>query len=177
MVIVLPPDVATDPPAWLLRAPALLVPGGPTRTESVRRGLEALPPDTGTVLVHDGVRPFASPALIERVRVAAREGPVVPLLSLTDTVKEVDAENRVVRTLERDRLRRAQTPQGFPAAVLREVHERAFLEGTRATDDAALCEAAGHRVAGVPGEVTNVKLTTATDFAFAEWLLESGRIP
>lgn len=178
MVLVVPPEVAADPPAWLLEAPARLVAGGASRTESVRLGLGALETEVETVLVHDGVRPFASAALVERVLGAARSGPVVPLVPVLDTIKVVDPEgSAVLRTLERSSLRRAQTPQGFPAPLLREVHEWAARDGRRATDDAALCEAAGHAVTGVPGESTNVKLTTPADFTYAAWLLETGRVP
>ncbi len=176
IVLVLPESVASAPPAWLVQAPARLVPGGATRTESVRLGLQALGGEPDTVLVHDGVRPFASVGLVERVLAAARRGPAVPLVPLQDTVKEVDAEGAVLRTLDRACLRRAQTPQGFPTALLREVHERAARSGRGATDDAALCEAEGHPVQGVTGEVTNLKLTTPEDFAYAAWLLESGRV-
>jgi 2-C-methyl-D-erythritol 4-phosphate cytidylyltransferase len=176
IVLVLPGEVAADPPAWLRQGPGRIVAGGATRSESVRRGLEALSGAAATVLVHDGVRPFVSSALIARVLEAAGSGPVVPLLPIQDTVKEIDREGTVLRTLERACLRRAQTPQGFPADLLREVHERAARTGRGATDDAALCEAAGHPVRGVPGEATNLKLTTPEDFAYAAWLLESGRV-
>lgn len=177
IVLVLSPGIVADPPAWLLQAPARLVAGGASRTESVRLGLRALESDPDTVLVHDGVRPFASLALVERVLGAARAGPAVPLLPVPDTVKEVDPDGGfVLRTLDRSSLRRAQTPQGFPAGLLREVHERASRSGRGGTDDAALCEAAGHRVRGVPGEPGNLKLTTPEDFAYAAWLLETGRV-
>lgn len=176
IVLVLPEEVVSDLPAWLREAPARAVAGGATRTDSVRRGLDALSGAPGTILVHDGVRPFVSDDLVRRVLEAARTGPTVPLVPVLDTVKEVDAEGTVLRTLDRASLRRAQTPQGFPAALLREVHERAGRSGVSATDDAALCEAAGHSVRGVPGEATNLKLTTSEDFAYAEWLLASGRV-
>lgn len=176
IVLVLPEEVASDPPAWLRAAPARLVAGGATRTDSVRRGLDALTEAPETVLVHDGVRPFASEVLVRRVLEAARTGPVVPLVPLRDTIKEVDAQGTVLRTLDRAGLRRVQTPQGFPAALLREAHEHAGRSGASATDDAALCEAAGQRVRGVPGELTNLKLTTPEDFAYAAWLLASGRV-
>jgi len=176
LVLVLPADVAEEPPTWLRQAPARLVAGGATRTESVARGLEAVSPGAGRILVHDGVRPFCSPALVRNVLAAAEVGPVVPLLPLRDTVKEVDGDGRVTRTPERASLRRAQTPQGFPAGVLREAHRRAARSGEDATDDAALCEAMGETVRGVEGEETNLKLTTPGDFEYAAWLLETGRV-
>jgi len=176
LVLVLPADAVEDPPAWLRDAPARRVPGGETRTESVARGLEAVSSGAGRILVHDGVRPFCSPALVRSVLAAAADGPVVPLLQMRDTVKEVDRSGRVVRTPERASLRRAQTPQGFTAEVLREAHRRAARSGEGATDDAALCEAMGEVVRGVEGEETNLKLTTPADFEYAAWLLETGRV-
>ncbi len=176
IVLVVPEETAQAPPTWLRKGPGRLVAGGATRTDSVRRGLLSLGLEVETVLVHDGVRPFASEGLVGRVLSAASGGPVVPLLPVVDTVKEVDGSGIVLRTLERSALRRAQTPQGFPAGLLRRLHEAAARAGRSATDDAALCEEAGHRVVGILGEETNLKLTTPADFDFATWLLETGRV-
>lgn len=172
VVLVVPEDVVEDPPAWLEAAADHLVPGGESRQESVRRGLAAVAGETTTILVHDGVRPFVSADLIGRVLRAAREGAVVPVLPMVDTVKVVDERGRVVRTIPRGRLRRAQTPQGFPSEMLRAAHRAAAREGRVATDDASLCEAAGQSVRTVRGEPQNVKLTTTEDFAYARWLLD-----
>src|SRR5579871_6274733 len=88
--------------------------GGATRQISVRAGLEALEKERPRiVLVHDAARPFASPALISRAIAAGASGAAIPGLGLTDTVKEVDAEGRVVATRDRNRLRTVQTPQAF----------------------------------------------------------------
>lgn len=176
LVLVVPPEVARDPAPWLREAPGRIVAGGETRTASVARGLAAVPDDADRILVHDGVRPFASGDLVARVLAAAAEGPVVPLLPLRDTVKVVDAEGRVTRTLDRAALRRAQTPQGFPAEVLREALRGAARSGASPTDDAALCEASGVTVRGIAGEETNLKLTTPEDFAYASWLLATRRV-
>lgn len=172
IVLVLPPDVAGKPPAWARGAADRVAAGGETRRASVARGLEAVPEEAGVVLVHDGVRPLATAALVRRVRRAAPEGPVVPVRPVRDTVKEVSEDGRVLRTLERARLRRVQTPQGFPASALRRAHRRARAEGWSATDDAGLCEAAGMTVSTVEGEARNLKVTTREDLALAEWLLE-----
>lgn len=177
IVVVLPADVVDEPPGWLRDRAVAMVTGGATRRESVALGLAAVPGETEVVVVHDGVRPFASEALVRRVADAAREGPVVPVLPVVDTVKRVDGEGRVTETLDRSTLRRVQTPQGFPASVLRRVHAEAESPKGVATDDAALCEAAGVTVGTVAGEPHNLKVTTGQDLAYVRWLLESGRIP
>jgi 2-C-methyl-D-erythritol 4-phosphate cytidylyltransferase/2-C-methyl-D-erythritol 2,4-cyclodiphosphate synthase len=104
--------------------------GGATRQASVRRGLEALAsraPDI--VLIHDAVRPFASPALVSRAIAAARKfGAAVPAIALTDTVKKVDRAGRILATLERSELRAVQTPQAFGFRRLIEAHQRAARE-------------------------------------------------
>ncbi len=147
-----------------LRAPAF---GGATRQVSVRAGLEALEKEQPEiVLVHDAARPFASPALISRAIAAGASGAAIPGLGLTDTVKEVDAEDRVVATRDRNRLRTVQTPQAFRYADLLAAHRRAAEAGREDfTDDAALAEWAGLNVTVFEGEAGNMKLTTEEDFA------------
>lgn len=174
LVLVLPPDVAANPPAWSASIADRVVSGGSSRRESVARGLEATPDDAEVVLVHDGVRPLATPGLVRGVLDAATDGPVVPVLPIRDTVKEVDRAGRVVETLDRERLRRVQTPQGFPSEVLRRVHRRAREEGWDGTDDASLCEREGITVGTVPGDPRNLKVTTPADLALAAWLLAGG---
>jgi 2-C-methyl-D-erythritol 4-phosphate cytidylyltransferase / 2-C-methyl-D-erythritol 2,4-cyclodiphosphate synthase len=145
--------------------------GGLTRQASVLAGLEALC-DRGPqiVLVHDAARPFASKALISRSIMAAKHsGAAIPALLLTDTVKAVDATGVVVETLDRNRLRTVQTPQAFAFEALLAAHRRAAAEGLDSfSDDAALAEWAGLMVTVFDGESSNVKLTTADDFARAE---------
>jgi 2-C-methyl-D-erythritol 4-phosphate cytidylyltransferase / 2-C-methyl-D-erythritol 2,4-cyclodiphosphate synthase len=145
--------------------------GGATRQASVRAGLEALAqhaPDI--VLVHDAARPFASQALIARaIDAAAKTGAAVPGLPVTDTVKTVDAQGFVQQTLERGALRTIQTPQGFAFAPLIEAHRRAAELGRDDfTDDAALAEWAGMKVAVFEGEPGNIKITNADDFSRVE---------
>jgi 2-C-methyl-D-erythritol 4-phosphate cytidylyltransferase/2-C-methyl-D-erythritol 2,4-cyclodiphosphate synthase len=154
-----------------LRAPAF---GGATRQASVRAGLEALEKEQpAIVLVHDAARPFTSPALISRAIAAGAGGAAIPGLSLTDTIKEVDAEGRVVATRDRNRLRTVQTPQAFRYGDLLAAHRRAFDAGRDDfTDDAALAEWAGMAVTVFEGEAGNMKLTTEEDFArmaAADW--------
>ena len=145
--------------------------GGSTRQASVRAGLEALAahrPDV--VLVHDAARPFASPALIERAIAAARgNGAAIPAILVADTVKTVDASGIVTGTIGREALRMVQTPQAFDFNALIDAHQRAQAAGRDDfTDDAALAEWAGLKVATFEGETANVKLTTEEDFQRAE---------
>jgi 2-C-methyl-D-erythritol 4-phosphate cytidylyltransferase/2-C-methyl-D-erythritol 2,4-cyclodiphosphate synthase len=145
--------------------------GGATRQASVLAGLEALSaraPDI--VLVHDAARPFCSAELISRAITACREtGAAIPALEVTDTIKQVDAGGRVAGTVDRAQLRAVQTPQAFKFSALLDAHRRAAKEGREDfTDDAALVEWAGVKVATFAGESGNVKLTTDEDFAKAE---------
>ena len=141
--------------------------GGATRQASVRAGLEALSarrPER--VLVHDAARPFASPALILRgIESVPTGGGAIPALAIADTVKTVDAAGTVTGTIEREKLRLVQTPQAFDFTALLEAHRRAQAAGREDfTDDAALAEWAGIRIATFEGEAANLKLTTAEDF-------------
>ncbi len=148
------------------------VPGGSTRQESVRNGLEALRKTgfSGIVLVHDAARPFLTAALIDRaIEAAVAHKAAVPGLAVTDTVKQVDAQGRIVATPAREALRRVQTPQAFDFAALLDAHRDAETAGlTEFTDDAAVMEWAGHGVHVFAGEAANIKLTTPEDFAMAE---------
>lgn len=145
---------------------ALVVAGGETRTQSVRRALAAVPDDVEHVLVHDAARPFTPVAVVRRVLDALRAGDeaVVPVLPVSDTVKSVDDEGYVVRTYDRAALRAVQTPQGFT----REVLVRAYQSGHEATDDAALVEALGVRVRTVDGDPEAAKITSPADLVAAE---------
>lgn len=145
--------------------------GAATRQGSVRAGLEALTSiRPKLVLVHDAARPFATAALVSRAIDAARAtGAAVPALAVSDTVKTVDDNGMVERTLERSRLRLIQTPQAFAFDALLAAHRRAAAQGRADfTDDAALAEWAGLKVAVFEGEPGNVKITQAGDFARAE---------
>lgn len=186
VVLVLPPDDAAQPPAFLsaLAAPSVskssatlpsitIVPGGAHRGDSVRAGLSVLSADCTIVLVHDAARPFVDRAVIDAIIGFARQGQgAVPAVPLTDTLKEATAKDGslIRRTRPRARLWRAQTPQGFPRPVLEKAHARAARYGHRATDDAALVEAMGVPVRLVPDSCRNLKVTTRDDLALAELL-------
>lgn len=150
--------------------------GGPTRQASVARGLQALERGLPLVAVHDVARVLVSPALIDRVLVAAREsGAALPACPLRDSVKEV-AEGRVVRSVDRARLQGAQTPQIFARDILARAHAAAIEEGTDATDDATLVERIGCAVSVVPGEPANLKLTEPGDVRILEAWLDAPRM-
>ncbi len=173
VVLVLPPADAAQPPPFLadLAGRALtLVAGGPERSDSVAAGLAALEPACAIVLVHDAARPFVEPDVIDAVIREARNGVgALAAVPVSDTIKEVSPDGRrVLRTVPRERLWRAQTPQGFPRDLLAEAHARARREGVSATDDAALVERLGAVVHVVPDSPRNVKITTADDLAWAE---------
>jgi 2-C-methyl-D-erythritol 4-phosphate cytidylyltransferase len=154
-----------------------VVAGGESRRESTRRGLSAVLADASVVVCHDAARPFASPALYDRV-VAAVAGDVrgaVPGIRSPDTVKDV-RDGAVTHTFPRDRVVLSQTPQAFDAGALRSAQERAFDTGPDVTDDAMLLEMAGLAVAVVEGEEMNFKITTEADMRRAEWLVASGEL-
>jgi 2-C-methyl-D-erythritol 4-phosphate cytidylyltransferase len=176
VVVALPEIYAEHPPEWLgkLRGERLtLVAGGDTRARSVKAGLGALGRAIGIVLVHNGARPFVSRTTIDAVLARARTGVgAVAALPVSDTLKEVDGA-RIVTTVPRERLWRAQTPQGFPRTMLETVYAR--LGANAPTDDATLCEQAGFPVEVVLDGPENVKVTTADDFRVAEALARESR--
>ena len=145
--------------------------GGATRQASVLAGLEALAPHKpDIVLIHDAARPFVTPAVISRaIQAAGKTGAAIPVVPVTDTIKEVGNGGDVTATPERAKLRIAQTPQTFKFEVILEAHRRAAREGlTEFTDDAAIAEWAGLTVATFEGDVANMKLTTPEDFVREE---------
>jgi 2-C-methyl-D-erythritol 4-phosphate cytidylyltransferase len=174
VVCVLPQRYAGDPPPWLFQCDVdrLLVSiGGRTRSESVANGLDDLPDEAQIVLVHDAARPLVDEATIDRVVNSVRMGTcAIAALPVVDTLKEVDENGMIVRTVDRDALWRAQTPQGFPRQVIVDAHRRANRERISATDDAALCERLGIPVRVVRGTERALKVTEAADFARAEAL-------
>ena len=148
---------------------ATVITGGVLRSDSIRLALQSLSPTVEHVLIHDAARGLATSDLANRVLTALRSGAqaVVPVLELTDTVKEVDRHGQVIATPERSRLRAVQTPQGFSLSVLRRAHEAS----EDATDDAALVEAIGIPVTTIAGEARAMKITNPHDVAIASTLL------
>ncbi|WP_213453885.1 2-C-methyl-D-erythritol 4-phosphate cytidylyltransferase [Rhizomonospora bruguierae] len=171
IVVAAPPEGESDVRRMLAPvAPVTVVPGGATRQESVAAALAAVPAPLEIVLVHDAARALTPPALIEAVAAAVRAGhdAVIPVLPVVDTIKEVDARERVVGTVDRSGLRAVQTPQGFRRSLLAAAHGAAV---DALTDDAGLVEELGVPVACVPGSEWALKITRPVDLAFAEALL------
>lgn len=174
VVCVLPREHVGDPPPWIFQCDAdrlLLSVGGRHRTESVANGMEDLPGECVIVIVHDAARPLVSTETVSRVIEEARAGNVaVAALPVTDTLKRVDSQNRVVITVERAGLWRAQTPQAFPRAILEQAHRDAREVSRTAHDDAALCEHLNVQIVVVEGSERAAKITTESDFALVEAL-------
>ena len=153
------------------RKPVSVTPGGPSRQDSVRAGLEALGA-CDYVLVHDAARPLASAALCRRVLQAAIEsGAAFPGLPPRDAVKRVEG-GQLVESLDRAQVVLAQTPQAFAYQLLLTVHIQASDSGQVGDDDAQLVAASGHVVTVVEGETTNIKLTTHEDLEVLEALIK-----
>jgi 2-C-methyl-D-erythritol 4-phosphate cytidylyltransferase len=148
-----------------------VIAGGTSRQESVWRGLQAVPAGPQWIVVHDGVRPFITGELVERLLAAARRwGAATCGLQIRETVKRV-TEGMVHATVDRDGLWLVQTPQAFSRDLLWEAHDKARRDGFTGTDDAVLVERLGGRVAMVPGLPHNMKITTPEDLRIARlWL-------
>ncbi|GGT20168.1 2-C-methyl-D-erythritol 4-phosphate cytidylyltransferase [Streptomyces kurssanovii] len=185
VVVVAPPEGAPEVKRLLdahslpERTDYLVVPGGDTRQESVRLGLDALPDDIGTVLVHDAARPLVPVETVDSVIEAVRDGApaVVPALPLTDTVKLVEPAGKdepepVVATPDRAALRAVQTPQGFDRETLVRAHATVT---DNVTDDASMVEQLGLRVVVVPGHEEAFKVTRPLDLVLAEAVLARRR--
>ncbi|MGY1398548.1 2-C-methyl-D-erythritol 4-phosphate cytidylyltransferase [Streptomyces sp. SS10] len=186
VVVVAPPDGAgevkslLDAHALPERTDVLVVPGGDSRQESVKRGLDALPEGYDIVLVHDAARPLVPVDTVDAVVEAVRDGAaaVVPALPLADTVKQVEPAapgepEAVVATPDRSRLRAVQTPQGFERATLVRAHETVTDE---VTDDAGMVEQLGLTVVTVPGHEEAFKVTRPLDLVLAEAVLARRRL-
>jgi len=176
VIVALPAELASSPPAYLssARKPVRIVDGGARRQDSVARAFAHVSDQATVVVIHDAARPFATADLFSRViDAAASGGAAVAALQASDTVKETSAGDRqriVVRTLPRDTVYLAQTPQAFRREVLRAAIDRARDAGEAATDEASLAEQAGHAVRVVEGERANMKITTDHDLRISEAL-------
>ena len=160
-----------------IKTPLHIVPGGITRQDSVNNGLDKVDklsanPKTTLVSVHDGVRPFVSPELVDACLDKAMEtGACIPSLQLTDTIKMSKGGTQVNETLDRSRLYSAQTPQVFRLDLILSAFTHAEKTGFSGTDEASVLEHAGIPVHMVPGALFNIKLTTPRDLDLADFLL------
>jgi 2-C-methyl-D-erythritol 4-phosphate cytidylyltransferase len=174
VVCVLPREAVGDPPPWIFQCDVdrlLLAAGGRERGDSVWKGVAEMPDEVEIIVVHDAARPFVDLGTIDRVIAEARKGHgAVAALPVVDTLKEVDDAGRVVRTVDRARLWRAQTPQAFPREMLLRAYREARAGGGAATDCAGLCERAGLPVVVVRGSERATKVTEDRDFSRAEAL-------
>ena len=180
LVVVPPPDVEAVRtemlPRWNLKKLAGVIPGGKERQDSVRAGIETLDRDTDIVIIHDAVRPFITAKLIEDcIRAAAEEGAATVGVPVKDTVKEVGADGRVMRTCDRNLLWLTQTPQAFRRDIIENAHRAAVRDGYRGTDDTSLVERLGIAVRMIRGDYGNIKITTPEDLVIAEALLAASR--
>jgi 2-C-methyl-D-erythritol 4-phosphate cytidylyltransferase len=148
-----------------------VVAGGKERQDSVWNALQLIPDECSLVLIHDGVRPLVSVDLLNTTWQAAQStGAAIAAIPATDTVKRVRHET-VLETLPRDEIWLIQTPQVFRLELLREAYRQARRSRWAVTDDASLVERMGFAVSVVPGERTNIKVTTPEDLAWLQWFL------
>jgi 2-C-methyl-D-erythritol 4-phosphate cytidylyltransferase/2-C-methyl-D-erythritol 2,4-cyclodiphosphate synthase len=177
IVVALPPDLASSPPPFLTssRKPVRVVDGGARRQDSVANAFLQVSERAGVIVIHDAARPFASPDLFSRViDAAARGGAAIAALQARDTVKETTAAvgvRIVARTIARESIYLAQTPQAFTRRVLEDAIKRGREAIDTATDEASLAEQAGHAVRLVEGESTNIKITTEQDLNMSKALI------
>jgi len=172
IALTLPPDRVEDWTPLIAHFPKLrVVAGGPERWISVRHGVEALPASVNRVLIHDAARPFTPWSVIRRCLQALERGTsVIAAIGVTDTVKEVDGAF-VIKTHDRSKLIRVQTPQGFPRPVLNDIYARGVPAEPTPTDEAMIVESAGLPVEWVEGSFLSRKITTPEDWEWAEWTL------
>lgn len=151
--------------------PALFVPGGAERQDSVIAALAALPPDIGKVFIHDCARPFVRvEQLIALHKIVLREDAVVLAHRVTDTIKE-HREDGHLKTLPREKLWATETPQVFARDLIVSAYERVTKRKLRVTDDAAAVELLKHPVAILENPHPNPKLTAPADIAWFEYLM------
>ena len=173
LIIAAPADALDEASAQLAQVDAEIhiVAGGEHRQESVANALRMVPEDISIVLVHDAARPLVPTEVIQNVVAAVRDGAkaVIPVLSLVDTIKRVNNNGIAIETVDRNQLRRVQTPQGFDRATLDLAYQNPEVV---ATDDAGLMDALGIPVLTVAGDERSLKITTMSDVQHALSLLE-----
>jgi 2-C-methyl-D-erythritol 4-phosphate cytidylyltransferase/2-C-methyl-D-erythritol 2,4-cyclodiphosphate synthase len=183
IVVALPPDLANSPPPFLIssRKPVRIVDGGLRRQDSVAKAFGQVSKRASVIVIHDAARPFATADLFTRViETAAKGGAAIAAVRPNDTVKEATSApglTVVARTLPRESIYLAQTPQAFARNVLEEAIQLGRVSLEAATDEASLAEQAGHPVCLVDGEPANIKITTQHDLQISESLVRGALIP
>ena len=177
IIVALPSELAWSPPPFLVssKKPVRIVDGGSRRQDSVAKAFAEVSKRAGVIVIHDAARPFASADLFSRViEAAAKGGAAIAALQASDTVKEASAApglRIVARTIARDTIYLAQTPQAFTREVLEDAIELGQQMPNTATDEASLAEQAGHPVRLVDGEASNIKITTPQDLDMSKALI------
>ena len=157
-----------------LSKPIQIVAGGKHRQDSVYNGLKRLDPDCCIVVIHDGVRPFVSPAQISACIIAAQKHAACILgIPAFDTLKKVQSNGFVEKTLDRERIWLAQTPQAFRTELIKKAHLRAQKDNILGTDDAYLVERLGINVKFIQGSRKNIKITTIEDLELSYVLIRN----
>ena len=150
-----------------------VIPGGKRRQDYVKNGLDGLAAHSEVIVIHDGVRPFVTKEMIEdSIRSAIRFGAAIIAMPVKDTIKMTQPDGTVLKTLDRESLYQAQTPQTFQAPLIREAYLKATEDAFVGTDDASLVERLGKKVHILPGSYTNIKITTPEDLMLAELILK-----
>ncbi len=149
-----------------------VIPGGKRRQDSIFNGLSQLDPDTRIILIHDAVRPMVHIEEIEAViKSTEQKGAAIVASPMKLTVKKVDSNLDIIKTVPRHDLWMAQTPQGFKRDLIVNAYEKIKDSNVEFTDDAEVVEKAGHTVGIVPGSYDNIKITTREDLKLAEAML------
>ncbi|HEX9916736.1 MAG TPA: 2-C-methyl-D-erythritol 4-phosphate cytidylyltransferase [candidate division Zixibacteria bacterium] len=148
-----------------------IVSGGKERQDSVFRGLKAINSTMNIVLIHDGVRPLVKTQKINKIiEVCRKEGPVIFALPVKETIKRVE-KNRVITTLDRNKIWAVQTPQAFSYQLIMHAYKEANKDKFIGTDDSQLVERMGIAVKVIKGDENNIKITTMDDLKIAEYLV------
>jgi len=151
------------------------VDGGETRQDSIYNGLKALDKDTDIVVIHDGARPLVEETIIrDSIENAQKYGAAIAAIPIKDTVKKGGNNYFINKTLNREEIWRAQTPQTFKYDIILPAYLQAYKEKFLTTDDAAIVERYGHKVKLIIGSEENIKITTPFDIIIAENFLKKG---
>jgi len=149
-----------------------IVIGGRLRQDSVKNGLEAIDSPCDIVVIHDGARPFVSPAFIEKgIYLMEMFDAIIPALPVKDTIKVISKEGFVVKTLERDSLWAVQTPQTFKFDLILKAYKEGMAKKVFGHDDATFLEVMGKKVKVIEGSPYNMKITTPEDLVLAQGML------
>ena len=156
-----------------------IVPGGKSRQESSRIGVNACGEDTGFVLIHDAARPFVTTNFLSQIiKKVKKNNAVVPVVPSTDTVVEIDNKGTIKNIPNRLNIMRVQTPQAFKYELIKDAHDIALKDGsTDSTDDSSLVLRIGHPVFTVKGSEKNIKLTLPIDMYIADKFLREQQSP